>query len=704
MANSQDKVLGMINNPVYLGTSAESSTDTATSKTNPYITPATTENEGRSFKARVTINSLLCFVAFPLIFLVMGIIADAVVNRKPFKFNAPYSVASSYIASPFLFILSMWPRSRSQPKLARNSRVVFDIFMALLVLCTVSVNVSKLATSDPQSLFFYQRFVNNVLNPKNGPTFEDVNDMESFWDYTLDTFCPALFPDKDTPTTGFGIPTGVEGISVAGVPVLRQARIKSVNNMGYGFDHLRSDLNFYPSYKEGTVDKKLYGPFKETLENNSLYTLDDYLKKVRSETPEEILNNTYHGYNFPDIPPFHNFTTIQLQLPFYYQDGQVKNVAGKMVKPIHIGGPDLNTVYEPGGYFLFPLQNYYSIGNKSIMCKEYMQWFKDNNWIDRQTRLIEINLVAMAENINKWGNVIMVFQFTPVGLVLKNYDFSVGNLNEEVINYSSGDMNSIGSWRVYYLLSYPYVVYFFCGLFLRRRERGSIVQVFTRDFVAFDFIPALLVWLGWYANLGAAYSWPSQDQGSCAIFPQQCAFSLSGSTGYWMSNRNFLGVALIFLWLRLLPFIALIPGIGLIPKAMLRALGMVGLFSVSLVIVLAGFIAGFLTIFSAVQEQFHGILPSLLTLWSALLGNIDIQQFINSNYILGTFMFIFFSFIVLFTFLTFMISLITSAYESEKDDEEKFFEENPLSEEMPRWKRMRYYMWAHFHHRVDKED
>lgn len=46
----------------------------------------------------------------------------------------------------------------------------------------------------------------------------------------------------------------------------------------------------------------------------------------------------------------------------------------------------------------------------------------------------------------------------------------------------------------------------------------------------------------------------------------------------------------------------------------------------------------------------------MLTLWSSLLGNIDVEEFLVSNYYMGIFLFMWFSFIVLFTCLTFMIS------------------------------------------------
>eukprot|EP00041_Stephanoeca_diplocostata_P038550 m.1525782 g.1525782 ORF g.1525782 m.1525782 type:complete len:146 (+) comp25234_c0_seq6:2271-2708(+) len=101
---------------------------------------------------------------------------------------------------------------------------------------------------------------------------------------------------------------------------------------------------------------------------------------------------------------------------------------------------------------------------------------------------------------------------------------------------------------------------------------------------------------------------------------------------------------------------ALLPFVGKIPRAMMNALKTVGFFLFTLAIVFAGFVFGFSTIYSASSTQFSTPTQSMLTLWGSLLGNIDVDEFLVSNYYIGIFLFMWFSFIVLFTCLTFMIS------------------------------------------------
>lgn len=73
----------------------------------------------------------------------------------------------------------------------------------------------------------------------------------------------------------------------------------------------------------------------------------------------------------------------------------------------------------------------------------------------------------------------------------------------------------------------------------------------------------------------------------------------------WQSSIDFIGLAVIFAWLRLIEYMALLPAVGKIPRAMMNALKTVGFFLLTLVIVFAGFVFGFSTIYSASSTQFR---------------------------------------------------------------------------------------------------
>ena len=78
-------------------------------------------------------------------------------------------------------------------------------------------------------------------------------------------------------------------------------------------------------------------------------------------------------------------------------------------------------------------------------------------------------------------------------------------------------------------------------------------------------------------------------------------------------------------------YLMLVPKLGTVPRAIVLGLGTVAYFLVTMLVVMAGFIGGFTIIYSSTTTAFATPAASLLTLWSALLGNVDVDNFIQAR-------------------------------------------------------------------------
>lgn len=176
------------------------------------------------------------------------------------------------------------------------------------------------------------------------------------------------------------------------------------------------------------------------------------------------------------------------------------------------------------------------------------------------------------------------------------------------------------------------------------------------------------------------YYWPKFEavdfgvNATCTDHVSQQAETLYSTTFFWIFTRDLFGAVVIVAWLRLVGYLALFPTVGAIPRAVIRALGQIGLFLVTLVIIVWAFTAGFTVTYSANVDAFSTPLQSLQTLWGSMLGNIDISEYIDSDFTVGLPLYITFTFLMLFVFLTFMVSVIDASYDAVKDNDTEIAE------------------------------
>eukprot|EP00040_Diaphanoeca_grandis_P044164 m.270152 g.270152 ORF g.270152 m.270152 type:complete len:852 (-) comp88302_c0_seq1:53-2608(-) len=358
------------------------------------------------------------------------------------------------------------------------------------------------------------------------------------------------------------------------------------------------------------------------------------------------------------IPDF--WTTIT-KAAWMNWDGSFENGAHQTNVGIKTQGPTRSVDYPAGGFvWTVPIG---SPGYQNAEFLKQLNYLKSNYWIDPGTRFIQITTIYLSETVSKWVVLNINFEIVSTGVVYSNKIASIGDYRTLQTELGREPEKLLG----FYFRTFVFTVYFTATLVVRWFERKSFLRTVFDDMVCMDILVHLLI-------IGALVT----DWASKVAFPIELGHTNNPFLGVsakvdelargWQMHRDLLGMVSILAWIRLMEYLALFPGVGTIPRAMIHAMKVILMFSVSLMLIMAGFVTGFLTIYSASEEDFQDVASTVLTLWSALIGNIDVTDFIGSNYYVGVVLFIGFSFSTLFVFLTMMMSLIGDAWDEAKDE------------------------------------
>ena len=361
---------------------------------------------------------------------------------------------------------------------------------------------------------------------------------------------------------------------------------------------------------------------------------------------------------------------------WYYDDGSYQNLPGREVTPPLKTGPARLTSYPPGGFMLtIPGVDHGFLRAGVVSAATTLQ---NQHWIDDQTRLVTIEYMILAANINKWATVSVDFEFTAGGQVISALSTSFGNL-DSVVGVADNTKRWIRPLAELYYMVMTFTVYYISTFVIKSYEHGSFLVMVGKEMVKMDIATQILIIAAWCILLESIYYWSGNAVGvNDGVKPYgYLGYQLTPITtaGMWQSSRDFVGIALILQFLRFIEYLVLIPHVGVVPRAIILGLGTVGYFLITMLVILAAFVAGFNVIYAATTTAFSTPAQTVLTLWSALLGNVDVDDFIATRYYVGIVLFLFFSFFTLFVFLTMLMAVIGDAYERAKreadDAEEK---------------------------------
>jgi hypothetical protein len=220
-----------------------------------------------------------------------------------------------------------------------------------------------------------------------------------------------------------------------------------------------------------------------------------------------------------------------------------------------------------------------------------------------------------------------------------------------------------------FFLVTTFSVYIITTFAVRCWERGSAFKVLSHEMILMDIAIQFFAVASMVCYISSEYYFPNLDYVANHNSYGGSDWPIAESCAMWQNARNLMGVAVIMQWLRLIEYLAILPDVGVVPRAMLHTLRTVGLFGITLVVILVAFSTGFVVVYSSSTTKFDNYSNAIVTLWSALLGNVEVDDFIKTSYVTGIFLFLFFTFFTLFVFLNMLIAVILEGYNTAKEEE-----------------------------------
>eukprot|EP00039_Didymoeca_costata_P020545 m.341624 g.341624 ORF g.341624 m.341624 type:complete len:755 (-) comp20282_c0_seq1:77-2341(-) len=694
-------------------------------------------------RQRVARTLLLCLLIYPFLLMSLGMIADKSVHGRVFFFHSQALLVMGYALAPFLIIFELWPRETDSKKPSKT-QITYDIVRSLTFLVLLNMFVEhSLATADPQS-FYLNRAAKHLLNKER---WESIDNIPEFWNYLKTDIVDSFF----TPPTHCNLPNASELYNGPGYTstcnmfrtadiTVRQVRVDPIQCSG----NFPTSYTCAPPYTENSESRSLFGSPKEKMESYGYNTLDAYaagldtavqkfIVQVNAEQNENWGNSSGNNGTSASLlsgnwsqqyfdAPFNNVQTTATQLAFYWRSGSYIKLNGKMTNPLAQFGPTRTTHFPGDGYF-FQWPSTLPVAEAWLKSIDEL---KNGNWFDINTRLVEISIVLTCPGLDKWLVIILKLEQTAGGDISTDSSFVLGLMDSDANERGSNKRSELNfnQWRAFYIHVMSLTMLFLFTIPSRIVDHGiKLTSVAaSRPFLFFDFFVAVIIIGSWSCKLAADGYWPSDDQNGAPyiaengqrfwLFISTTVFDYRNVKTLWVWSRDLIGCAAIFAWFRLLQFLMWIPGIGVVPRAMLNALASVGVFVIALFVIASGFVTGFYIVYSADEFEFSSGSRTFVTLWSALLGNIEVDLF-TSHYYLGVSLYVFFSFLTLFVFLTMLISVIDNAYSTATEEEEEFTEkfETAQKREVHRneskltgtwlWKIR---AWYHMVNKLDKDD
>lgn len=231
----------------------------------------------------------------------------------------------------------------------------------------------------------------------------------------------------------------------------------------------------------------------------------------------------------------------------------------------------------------------------------------------------------------------------------------------------------------YYNVMGPFL-YCFDSVIIRAYERNRLYAAIRKDELALDVTMLVLMILIYYWTIACVLAYPGTNTYFTGFWAKDSNIwypgvepEISRLERAYLSAMICMGLVLIIIWFRLFNFLALLPRIGLIPKAMKRMVAGIFNFAVSLGVILVAFAVGLHSIYSGMSPAFMSWLVTFQTMWASLQGNVDFGSFTKDRLgDIGTFIYIAFTFLVLFVLMTFVIAVINEVYEDSTKDESNY--------------------------------
>ena len=644
------------------------------------------------------------FLLIPLFLFGIGKAVDDATNVNDDSwFHALRLLAVGLLVSPLVLADLSWPRNADHPSSLASSHVLMEIFLyTLFFICFTVFVFMTLATTEGQSYYYTQAVRNALIDEafgENHVTFKDIASVPEIYEWLVAIAGPVLYSANPAFMTDF-LP------SVSGVP-------QAVRSGSSRLRQVRSPIacpELMANYSQEAVIE-----YQDSVGVPAAFVCGYKPDAHRFDTLHAFGDVSWHG-------PWNSTPGCDRSRPWEYQNDDYL-VAGSSLDGImrylpsrSFGGRSELFQYPGGGYSAyFPSvlvnnNNTNSTGNNSSKSSNgngssssnssssidgdrntssldsgsddtpsppaattvpfsvdqfvaAIEELQAKGWIDQLTRLVSFELTFYNPPLGLWLNVQLGVELLVGGTVLPSFPLlSMGRATDSMFQSHDGSRAGTSSDSEYfdpfYFLVMTFVVYYtFELVHTAVMKRGW----WRKPYVWIDALLLSLIYASYIFKLVSAAHFPKVSTSD------PCAFADFGITSqYYVLSRDFLAVAMLFIFAKQLRYFMLIPGADLLPRAMGRAMGDFGLFVITFAVLFLGWTLCFHIMFAADAGEFASMGSTVLTLWATMLGGGDIDVFFETHAYVGVVLYILYTFLTTFVILTFIIAIIDSAFDSVK--------------------------------------
>lgn len=318
-----------------------------------------------------------------------------------------------------------------------------------------------------------------------------------------------------------------------------------------------------------------------------------------------------------------------------------------------------------GGGYLFKMN-----GNRSRIERN-LDALQRAAWIDRQTRAIIIEFSIFNPNVQLFSHCMILFEFLPTGIILKQMRFNPLNLFDFNSNLSHVSFRL--ATHIVYIL---FIVYF---VWHNLKLAFKFKLAYLRRFWSYCEMAIILFSLAGFViylnRLNDTYNMKELIRNldnSNSYFRLQ-AFS------YWNDLYQLcLGVCTFLGTLKLLKLLRFNRRIGIFLKSIKLSFEDLFGFSVLFVIVWFSFVQLFFLIFHANESYFSSIIKTVQTCFKMMIGNLNnVDNMFYTNKKIGSLVFTLFNILIVFTFLNMFFSILNRTYAKVKYESQNMNEDEP---------------------------
>jgi hypothetical protein len=272
-----------------------------------------------------------------------------------------------------------------------------------------------------------------------------------------------------------------------------------------------------------------------------------------------------------------------------------------------------------------------------------------NSWIDSQTRAVIIEFSIFNPNINLIGVAEIIVEFLPTGSILTSARFDPINIFTHLSLFQ----------LICHILYMLFIVYFSIQEIRQSFKQGKIYFLQFWTIVEWSIIGLSWTAFGlFFYKINASYE-VSQFFKKTSGFGY---FKLQNIT-FWNLVLNYsLAFCIALGTIKFLKIFSFNKRISLLSLTLSNSLKEMINFAFMFNIIWMAFVQLFHLFFQKLMLEFSTIILSMTTCFEIMLGKFQVEKLLEANSLFGPIFYVFYNIVIIFIFLTILISIINSSF------------------------------------------